>query len=79
VLQGRKHDPRGEYVRRWLPELRDLPERYVHAPWEMPSETQRAAGCIIGVDYPQPMVDHAQARVHALEAFSRARSRADAG
>jgi deoxyribodipyrimidine photo-lyase len=79
VLQGRKHDPRGEYVRRWLPELRDLPERYVHAPWEMPSETQRAVGCIIGVDYPQPMVDHAQARVHALEAFSRARSRADAG
>jgi deoxyribodipyrimidine photo-lyase len=73
VLQGKKHDPAGTYVRRWLPELARIPDRYVHAPWEMPAEVQQASGCIIGRDYPAPIVDHAWARERVLVAYSRAR------
>jgi deoxyribodipyrimidine photo-lyase len=73
TLQGKKHDPEGIHARRWLPELARVPDRYIHEPWKMPSDVQRAAGCIIGRDYPAPIVDHAWARERALEAFARAR------
>jgi len=73
VLQGKKHDPEGAYVRRWVPELAGLPGRYIHAPWEMPPEVQRAAGCIVGQDYPAPIVNHAWARERVLAAYARAR------
>ena len=78
VLQGRKHDPAGAYVRRWVPELAHVPQRYLHAPWEMPPETQRASRCVVGSDYPAPIVDHAWARERALAAYSRARQSARA-
>lgn len=71
VLQGKKFDSDGAYVRRWVPELRDVPDRYVHEPWLMPDETQRAARCRIGVDYPPPVVDHKLARERALRAFGK--------
>jgi deoxyribodipyrimidine photo-lyase len=74
VLQGRKHDPAGCFVRHWLPELTHVPDAYVHAPWEMPAEVQRQARCRIGKDYPAPVVDHGWARERTLRAFSRARS-----
>jgi deoxyribodipyrimidine photo-lyase len=74
VLQGRKYDPEGRYVRRWVPELANVPGRYIHAPWEMPLDVQRQAGCIVGQDYPAPIVDHASARKRVLEAFGAARS-----
>jgi deoxyribodipyrimidine photo-lyase len=67
VLQGRKFDPEGEYVKRWIPELADLPARYLHAPWEAPASVLWASGIELGVTYPSPMVDHAVAR----EAFLR--------
>ncbi len=76
VLQGRRHDPHGLYVRTWMPELRAVPTEYVHTPWQMPTELQRHVGCIIGRDYPAPIVDHDQARQRALAAYGQARSMA---
>lgn len=65
VVQGKRFDPRGAYVRRWVPELRDVDDRFVHEPWRMPAE-ERAA-----VDYPEPLVDLAD----GLARFKHARGR----
>jgi deoxyribodipyrimidine photo-lyase len=73
VLQGKKFDPTGDYVRRWLPELARLPDAYVHEPWKTPQAIQQQAACVIERDYPRPIVDHAMARRVALEAYARAR------
>ena len=70
--QQQRFDPRGEYVRRYLPELCDVPDRYLSEPWRMPDAVQRQAGCIIGSDYPRPIVNHAAARREALDRYSRA-------
>ena len=59
--QALEQDPRGVFIRRWLPELAGVPPAYVHMPWTMPAEVQQAAGCVIGRDYPLPLVDHAAA------------------
>ena len=69
VLQGEKFDPKGDYVRRWVPELSSLPIRYLHQPWEAPEDVLKKAGVVLGKTYPRPIVDHAKARVEALEAF----------
>jgi deoxyribodipyrimidine photo-lyase len=76
VLQGKKHDPEGAFVRRWLPELARVPERYIHAPWTMPTGLQRQVSCVVGHDYPSPMVDHGWARERALAAYRLARETA---
>jgi deoxyribodipyrimidine photo-lyase len=65
VLQGERFDPGGRYVRRFVPELRDVPDRFVQRPWEAP---RPPAG------YPPPLVDHAQRRLLALERFQAARA-----
>ncbi len=70
VSQGRRFDPDGAYVRRWVPELARVPDAFVHQPWTMPLEVQAAAGCVVGRDYPAPIVDHAFARDRALAAYS---------
>jgi deoxyribodipyrimidine photo-lyase len=75
VLQGKKHDPKGGYVRRWLPELARVSDKFIHQPWKMPLELQKQAGCVIGQDYPAPIVDHAWARERALAAYTRAREK----
>jgi deoxyribodipyrimidine photo-lyase len=67
--QMQSYDPDGAYVRRYVPELGGVPDEYLREPWTMPDEMQRAAGCVIGVDYPGPIVDHAQARRQALERY----------
>ena len=64
------HDPGGEYVRRHVPELRDVPDEYLAEPWTMPAEVQERCGCVIGQDYPEPIVEHADARRQALERYS---------
>jgi deoxyribodipyrimidine photo-lyase len=71
VLQGMKFDPEGAYVRRWVPELVDVPNRFIHAPWEMPANMQAQTGCVIGKNYPAPIVDHAEARQRVLAAYRR--------
>uniref|UniRef100_A0A8K9Y0L9 Cryptochrome circadian regulator 3b n=1 Tax=Oncorhynchus mykiss TaxID=8022 RepID=A0A8K9Y0L9_ONCMY len=58
---GRKIDPEGDFVRHYLPVLKDMPDKYIYDPWNAPIEVQRAAKCVVGVDYPKPMVNHAEA------------------
>jgi deoxyribodipyrimidine photo-lyase len=69
ILQGQKFDPQGVYVHRWVPELSSVPMKYLHKPWEMPADIQEASSCIIGKNYPSPIVDHAYARERVLERF----------
>jgi deoxyribodipyrimidine photo-lyase len=64
-----RYDPDGAYVRRYVPELRDVPDRYLREPWAMPEAVQRDCGCVIGVDYPEPIVDHTEARREALDRY----------
>lgn len=76
VLQGRRFDPDGTYVRRWIPELAALPERYLHAPWEAPQRVLEQAGLQLGRDYPHPLVDLKASREQALAAYREIRGRA---
>lgn len=69
VLQGMKFDPEGAYVRRWIPELGKVPDRFIHEPWRMPAEIQESFSCRIGTDYPSPIVDRAVSRERALAAY----------
>jgi deoxyribodipyrimidine photo-lyase len=69
MLQQRKFDPDGVYVRRWVPELRDVPNAKLAEPWTMSDEEQAAAGCVIGSDYPAPIVEHAEERKRAVERY----------
>jgi deoxyribodipyrimidine photo-lyase len=73
VRQARRFDPGGDYVRRYVPELRDVPDARIFEPWTMTDEEQRAAGCRIGLDYPPPRVDHGERREIALERYREAR------
>lgn len=73
VLQAQKFDPDGEYVRRFLPELADLPAPHMHAPWQAPAAILAAAGVNLGATYPAPIVEHGVARARALGAFATVR------
>lgn len=73
VLQGERFDPQGTYVRRYLPEIAALPDRFIHRPWQAPPIALAAAGISLGRDYPLPIVDHAEARRRALAAFEEMR------
>lgn len=79
VLQGKKFDPAGDNVRRWVPELSNVPDRFIHEPRKMPPDAQRALGCVIGQDYAAPIVDHAQARERVLAAYRHARVKLSGG
>ncbi|MDC0400842.1 DNA photolyase family protein [Candidatus Pelagibacter sp.] len=69
ILQGEKFDKEGLYVKKWVPEINKVPEKFTHKPWEMEPKYQQAINTIIGKDYPKPIVIHEKARVSALEAF----------
>ncbi len=75
VTQSRRFDPEGVYIRRWVPEVARVPDAHVHAPWEMTLLEQKAAGCVIGGDYPVPVVRHGEARQRTLARYGAVRAR----
>ncbi len=79
VTQGEKFDGAGRYVRRWVPELAKMPDKFIHAPWTAPANVLEYAKVDLGGNYPAPIVDHAKARAEALAAFKTLRgSKAEA-
>jgi deoxyribodipyrimidine photo-lyase len=70
VLQSRKFDPDGAYIRRWVPELMELDDHFVHEPWEAPTAALRRAGLELGRNYPHPIVDLSAGRLRALDAYA---------
>ncbi len=75
ALHQERYDPEGTYVRRFVPELADVPDKFLAEPARMSVEEQEACGCVIGRDYPEPMVDHKKAREEALERYRAAKER----
>ncbi len=69
ILQSKKFDPQGKFIRQWIPELSKVPQQYIHEPWTMPKDVQQQCGCIIGKHYPAPIVDHAIVKERVLQAF----------
>jgi deoxyribodipyrimidine photo-lyase len=69
VTQGQKFDPDGEYIRKYIPEISELSNKYLFNPWEAPQEELDRAGVVIGKDYPKPIIDLKLSRQNALEAF----------
>jgi len=67
--QGEDYDPEGEYIREYVPELKQVPDEYIHQPHRMPEEVQEESGCLIGEDYPEPIVDHDKRRKEAISRF----------
>ncbi len=78
VTQSEKFDPRGEFIRRFVPELAKVPNRHIHAPWRMNAEEQGNCSVIIGRDYPAPIVEHEKARQRTLARYGTLRNRASA-
>lgn len=70
ITQSEKFDPEGKFIRRYVPELAKVPDKFIHAPWKMGRLEQEALGVVIGRDYPAPIVDHAQAREKTLARYA---------
>ncbi|KAM7032488.1 cryptochrome-1-like isoform 1-T1 [Acridotheres tristis] len=73
VRFGKRTDPQGNYIRKYLPILKNFPSKYIYEPWTASEEEQKQAGCIIGQDYPFPMVNHKEASDHNLQLMKRVR------
>jgi deoxyribodipyrimidine photo-lyase len=71
--QGEDYDPDGEYIRKWVPELENVPDKHIHKPHEMNRLEQENCGVKIGEDYPKPIVDHDERRKEAIERFEEVR------
>ena len=71
IIQGKKFDPKGAFIRRWVPELERVPDDYIHEPWLMPPAMQANTGCTIGKTYPAPIVDHKEQRQLTLAMYGR--------
>jgi deoxyribodipyrimidine photo-lyase len=71
VTQSEKFDPEGKFIRRYVPELAGVPNKYIHAPWQMGRIEQEALGVVIGRDYPAPIVDHARPASETLARYGK--------
>ena len=71
--QGEKFDPNGDYVRKFVPELKHMPNKFIHRPWEAPKLVLLEAGVKLGENYPEPIVDHKFARERALASYKATR------
>jgi deoxyribodipyrimidine photo-lyase len=69
ITQGKKFDIDGEYTKKYVPELRDMPKKYLFNPWEAPDEVLKKANITLGVNYPKPIIDIKKSREKALESF----------
>jgi len=74
ITQGEKFDSDGAFVRRWVPEIADLPNKHLHSPWTADKDTLAKAGVTLGKDYPKPLVEHKTARERALDAYETLKS-----
>ena len=78
ISQGPKFDETGDYVRTYVPELADLPDKYLHSPWEAPKEVLDKAGVRLGETYPHPIIAHREGRQRALDAYDTLKEKRDA-
>ncbi|WP_051616805.1 cryptochrome/photolyase family protein [Mycoplasmopsis sturni] len=69
TLQSQKFDKNGTFIRYWLPELAQLPDKFIHEPWKMSLEEQNKFHCILGKDYPKPIVDHQVQKMKVLHLY----------
>ncbi|MEM6811930.1 MAG: deoxyribodipyrimidine photo-lyase [Pseudomonadota bacterium] len=69
ILQSKKFDEDGEFIRQYVPELKDVPSEHIHSPWEAPQGILEMAGVTLGKDYPKPMMMHSDARNRAMDAY----------
>jgi deoxyribodipyrimidine photo-lyase len=74
TLQGERFDKKGDYIKKWVPELKDLPPKWIHKPFDAPPEVLIAAGITLGKNYPKPLVEHNAARELALESYQKIRA-----
>jgi deoxyribodipyrimidine photo-lyase len=74
MTQGENFDPKGIYVRKWVPELSRLPDSLIHRPFDAPPEILAASGVRLGTTYPRPIIDHARGRQRALDALASLKS-----
>ena len=77
IKQSQDQDPKGQFIRQWVPELRNVSDMWIHEPWKMSSALQQRASCLIGEDYPAPIVEHASAIRAARKGLSAALTQAD--
>jgi len=76
--QGKDHDPNGEYIRKWVPELSMVPTNFIHNPWQMPESLQELIICRIGINYPEPIVNEIVSRKNGISKSYSARTGEDA-
>lgn len=74
VRQSKRFDPDGIFIRKYVPELKNVPDKYIHEPAKMSKEAKEQSGIVIGIDYPEPSVDHSEARKKAIEMFEGGKS-----
>lgn len=72
IKQSQDQDPDGHFIRRWLPELADVPAEWIHEPWRLTPALQQRYGCMIGTDYPHPIIEHEHAARQARERLHQA-------
>ena len=73
IKQSIEHDKEGEFIKKWVPELKNVPSMFIHEPWKMSLEEQTKYSCILGDNYPLPIVDHKEAVRMARDKISKVR------